>query len=62
MMENGHNLGQVDNYISPSESFEAENVITLNNTGRHKALKPTIIQDYNRHVAYVDKSDDMTLI
>jgi len=24
----------VYNYISPSESFEAENIIVLNNTGR----------------------------
>jgi hypothetical protein len=32
MMENGHNFIHVYNYISPSESFEAENVNVLNNT------------------------------
>jgi len=32
-MENGQNFSQVDNYISPSESLEAENVIVLNNMG-----------------------------
>jgi hypothetical protein len=34
MMENGHNFSQGYNYISPSEYFEAENVIVLNNTGQ----------------------------
>jgi hypothetical protein len=34
MMENDHNFSQVDNYISPSETLEVENVIVLNNTGQ----------------------------
>jgi hypothetical protein len=34
MIKNGHNFSHGYNYISPSESFEAENVIVLNHTGR----------------------------
>jgi hypothetical protein len=25
-----------------------------------KAMKPAIMQDYNRHIGYIDKSDHMT--